>query len=172
MKQEVLVLGRFQPFHNGHLAIVKQFLKKGYKVLIGLGGPKQQEDSELFSATERTEMISRVIEAAKLSDVEIIEIPNIYDDSHYVKHVEKHLGRKPALIFSGNPWVYELFETEGYEIETFDEEIDRIKNISSTKIRKLICEDGNWEDLVPKEITEYIKQTKSEEKVKKFCKLN
>lgn len=52
-------IGRFQPFHNGHLAVVNQALALGEKVLIVIGSANQPRDPfrNPFFASEREAMI-------------------------------------------------------------------------------------------------------------------
>jgi bifunctional NMN adenylyltransferase/nudix hydrolase len=52
-------IGRFQPFHEGHLAVVRQALKQGRFLLIAVGsaGDPRRYDYIPFTAPEREQMI-------------------------------------------------------------------------------------------------------------------
>ena len=64
-----LCIGRFQPFHLGHLSAIKQALKKVDKLYIGIGSSQyDHEEYNPFTAEERREMIQRALEENGLSD--------------------------------------------------------------------------------------------------------
>lgn len=53
-----LLIGRFQPFHMGHLSAVKFALSQVEKLWIGIGSSnKSHEKRNPFTADERKEMI-------------------------------------------------------------------------------------------------------------------
>ena len=37
MQKTALIVGRFQPFHKGHLFLIKKALEKANKIIIGIG---------------------------------------------------------------------------------------------------------------------------------------
>jgi len=41
MKKTLLFIGRFQPFHLGHLLLIKKYLKRGYFIKIGIGSSEK-----------------------------------------------------------------------------------------------------------------------------------
>ena len=56
-----LVLGRFQPFHFGHLELIKEMVKEEIEPLICIGSAQHSHTSENpFTAEERKEMIDIV----------------------------------------------------------------------------------------------------------------
>jgi len=62
-----LFVGRFQPFHNGHLMVIKGMVKVCEKVVIGVGSSQESMTPENpFTATERREMIQRALQGVDL----------------------------------------------------------------------------------------------------------
>ena len=63
-----LYIGRFQPFHFGHLSVVKKIIEKGEFLIIGIGSA---EDNFLpenpFTASERWEMITLALDFEGIS---------------------------------------------------------------------------------------------------------
>jgi len=147
-----LFIGRFQPFHNGHLDAINQILKECDKIIIGIGSSQENNTEENpFSAEERKKMIEKV-----LPDIEIVFIPDINDDEGWAEHVEK-LCSKFDVAYTGNEWTKECFEIQGkYKIIEVKKNLD----IEATRIRELIKEGKRWEDLVPEDIVEIIKKKK------------
>ena len=67
-----LYIGRWQPFHNGHKALIEHALKKGEKVVIAIRDTKRDEKNP-FTIKEREMMIKAVMG----DKVKIIHIPDI-----------------------------------------------------------------------------------------------
>jgi len=85
-----LFIGRFQPFHLGHLHIVKEALKQVDKLFIGIGCAQEQNTKENpFSAKERKEMIDLALK--KIKNCSVYEIPDFDDDNDWVKYIEKKI---------------------------------------------------------------------------------
>jgi len=67
-----LMIGRFQPFHNGHRAMVEKLLEEGKEPLIAIRDTEFSEDNP-FSAYERRRMIHNIFG----DTVETVVIPDI-----------------------------------------------------------------------------------------------
>jgi len=67
-----LYIGRWQPFHNGHKALIEHALKRGEKVLVAIRDTKRDEKNP-FTVKEREIMIKAVMG----NKVEIIKIQDI-----------------------------------------------------------------------------------------------
>ena len=62
-----LLIGRFQPFHLGHLDAVLFGLSRTENLFVGIGSSnKSNERKNPFSAEERTEMIISSIESSMM----------------------------------------------------------------------------------------------------------
>ena len=70
-----LFIGRFQPFHAGHKALIDSVLAEGKKVLIAIR-ETPISDSDPYSVGERYAMI-RAVYPLDLDQVRIISIPDI-----------------------------------------------------------------------------------------------
>lgn len=84
-------IGRFQPFHAGHLSVVRSALDKAGRVLILVGSSNIARDTRNpFSYAERTEIISRTLGDADLIDqVEIEALPDHpYDLARWITSVQ------------------------------------------------------------------------------------
>ena len=97
--KKALFLGRFQPFHKGHLHVVKE-LSNDYHIIIGIGSSEQCcKKKNPFSGKERKEMISKCLKNRKISNFSIKLIPDIGNNSKYVRHVES-IVKKIDIVFS------------------------------------------------------------------------
>ena len=65
-----LVLGRFQPFHFGHLELIKDIIKDEIEPLICIGSAQHSHtDENPFTAEERKEMIETIMKNTGRGDI-------------------------------------------------------------------------------------------------------
>ena len=65
MTSTALFIGRFQPFHEGHLSVVKRALRDNDFLLIGIGSAEEDYlPDNPFTAGERWEMIRAALDEA------------------------------------------------------------------------------------------------------------
>jgi len=164
-KKRALFIGRFQPFHNGHLRVVKEALEEFDELVIAIGSAQYfNTKGNPFSADEREEMIKEALEKENIKNAFIAKIDDINCNGTYVSHVEREIP-KCAAIFCGSEKTKTLFSKAGYDVR----ELGRYYDINATGIREKIIKGESWEELVPKKIAEYIKKIKGVERVKKIC---
>ncbi len=158
-----LIIGRFQPFHKGHLEIVKKISKECDKVIIGVGSAqKERESNDPLSGGERIEMIKKTLENRGIN-FDIYPIPDIDCYPAWPSYVRSIL---PSFqrVYANSSVVRKLFKNT--RIETIKvEEINR-NEYSGTEIRKRIREDREWKHLLPKEVSDYLEEIDMEERIK------
>jgi nicotinamide-nucleotide adenylyltransferase len=154
-----LFIGRFQPFHNGHLATVKFALGRVDQLVIVVGSAqKSHEPRNPFTAGERITMIKESLDADGEADVRrilIIPVPDI--DVHSLwTHQVNMLVPKYDLVFANDPFTLMLFREQG--IKSIEAPLYRRDEMKATEIRKRMVAEENWEDLVPKPVSKIIKE--------------
>lgn len=84
-----LLIGRFQPFHNGHAALLQQALQTAPRVLLLIGSALQARNAKNpFSWQERAAMISSALSEADRSRVSFAPLRDYYDDKRWVAAVK------------------------------------------------------------------------------------
>ncbi len=165
--QTALFIGRFQPFHLGHLDALKQALAENDRVIIGIGSSEENYVEENpFTAGERFEMIENTLKAEGIPCEKYIIIPvrNIENFSLWASHV-KLLCPPFQKLYSGSHIVKELFEKHAPDIEIIDVKMNL--NVNATEVRdKILAEDSSWEELVPKSVAEYLKEKNTHDRLK------
>ena len=155
-----LFIGRFQPFHKGHLAAVKQMAKEVDKIIIGIGSSQYSNEIENpFSAEERVEMIKAAL--GDDFDYEVILIPDINDDERWAEHV-CDLVPDFDVVFTGNEHTKMLFEDAGIKVK----DIELVDGINGTTIRDKIVNNEDYHELVPTEVLKVMERLKAEERIK------
>jgi nicotinamide-nucleotide adenylyltransferase len=163
-KRSVLFIGRFQPFHNGHLGAIQKIVETGEvkSLLIGIGSSKQHHTAyNPFTAKEREEMIRSSL---KLEiPYEIKFIPDHPDNDVWTKDLLANYF-DGDLVYSGNSLVQELLTGAGLEVRT----PPPIENPSGTEIREMVLEGEKWEDFVPEGTRKVIANISGEKRIKQI----
>ena len=137
-----LFIGRFQPFHNGHLATIKFALGKVDQLVIVVGSAqKSHELRNPFTAGERIMMIKGALDVENEVDVKrilIIPVPDVNVHSIWTQYVDI-LVPKYDMVFANDPFTLLLFKERG--IKTVEAPLIRRSEMSATEIRKKIVSD-------------------------------
>ncbi len=166
-----LFIGRFQPFHKGHLAAIKWILKKERNIFIIIGSNQIFPTKENpFHFKERKEMIERTLLKEGIKNFKIFGVHDYNNDELWAKKVLKATKTKPdtTLVFTCNPWTKRCFKKVGVEVRTHPLFFNKL---SATKIRRKITVNKNWKNLVPKTVYDFLKKIDGEERIKKLSVL-
>ncbi|MBS7609489.1 nicotinamide-nucleotide adenylyltransferase [Candidatus Bathyarchaeota archaeon] len=154
-----LYVGRFQPFHKGHLEAIRWILSQVEELIIVIGSAQYSHDLENpFKAGERFTMIRRALDEAQIprGRYEIIAVPDLHVHALWVAHVISYTP-KFEVVFTNEPLTRRLFLEYGRfavrQIPFFKRDI-----YSATEIRRRILQGEDWEKLVPISVAEYIKE--------------
>jgi len=101
-----VLIGRFQPFHNGHRALLEQALAAAERVIVVLGSSYQARNAKNpFTWEERAAMIAATLDAATIKRVGFAPVRDYYDDARWSAAVslavQAHCGgaeRSIALV--------------------------------------------------------------------------
>ena len=141
------LIGRFQPFHLGHVEAVNFALSKVEQLYIGIGSSnKSHQLRNPFTAQERKLMITSSLDHETLKKISIFDIPDLSDHSKWVNSVDKIIPNYD-IVFSNDDFTHSLYEMKNKKIISVD--LTSREDLSGTNIRKLIEIDENWHDLVP-----------------------
>lgn len=161
---KALFIGRFQPFHKGHLKIIQESSKIYSEIIIGIGSSQYSNTSENpFTDEERKQMIENSLKKIGVKNYKIVNIPDIHNPPKWVDHVLRIVSDF-EVVLSNNDFTKQLFSNKGYIVkETPLYEKDKY---SGKVIRKKIKNNGTWEDLVPEEVCKTIKNSNGIERIR------
>ena len=164
--KRALFIGRFQPFHNGHLHVAKSLSKIYDEMIIGIGSSQEKNTKDNpFSYNERKAMIKNTLINNKIKNFKIYQIPDLYDDYKWTDYILKKIP-KFNVAYSGNEWTIRCFKKHKIRAQ----KIRLVKGLNSTKIREMMAENRNWRRLVPREAVAYIGKIKGVERIRKIFK--
>jgi len=159
-----LLIGRFQPFHFGHLNALRFALSKVDKLWIGLGSSnKPLQKNNPFSAEERNEMILSSIDESMKQRIQIYFIPDLQNHIKWIELIDM-LVPKFDIVFTNDELTRHLYSKRDVEVLS----IPFVKRdiLSGTNIRDMIISDQKWEDLVPEGTKNFLHKTSAKQRLK------
>ncbi len=163
-----LVIGRFQPFHKGHLEVVRAIAEESDTVTIGIGSAQFSHTLENpFTAGERHLMISRALKEVGLEDYFLVPIVDINRYAVWVAHVVSLVPPFQA-IYSNNPLTRRLFEEAGYEVR--DSPLFNRDVYSGTEIRRRMITGEDWRSAVPNAVAAVIDEIDGVNRLKELTR--
>ncbi len=158
-----LFVGRFQPFHLGHLKAIKWILERCENITVVIGSSQESfTKKNPFTFEERKEMIKRSLEkeSVKEEQYEIIGIPDVFNCERWVKSILSKA--KFDVVFTKSLWVKQCFDL--FEITV--KEHPMFGRYSARKIRRMMKEDEDWEELVPRTVSKSVKEIRGIERLR------
>lgn len=161
-----LLIGRFQPFHIGHLFAVKFALSNVDKLWIGIGSSnRSNEKRNPFTADERKEMILSSIDSETRNRVEIYYVPDIGDHERWTYHVDS-IVPKYDMVFSNDDFTIALYQQRG--IRVLPVPLLERESVSGTNIREMIATGKAWSNLVPEGTKEVLLKIGAKQRLSKI----
>lgn len=159
--------GCFNPVTNAHIDLIKNVIKqekldKVYFVPMGDLYPKK----DLIALADRIKMLKLAFKNEEKLDILSISNKDKKTDAiDTFKIIDKMFPEDERFFIMGSD-NYEKIATwkksedliNNYHYIVLDRENGNMKNISSSEVREKIKQNENIEELVPKSVSEYIKQ--------------
>lgn len=143
-----LYIGRFQPYHLGHRAVLEGIAKEVDEIVIVIGSAQESHTlKNPFTAGERLEMICCALDEMGLrSRCFVVPLQDVQRNAIWVSHLRSMVPHFD-LAYSNNPLVVQLFTESGVEVRR--PPLYQRDLYSGTAIRRLMLEIGDWKSLVP-----------------------
>lgn len=158
MVKRGLYVGRFQPFHLGHLEAIKDVLNEVEELVIIIGSAQYSHNIQNpFTAGERLVMIRRALREAKVdySRLWIVPVPDVHLHMLWVSALEGYTPRF-NIVYSNEPLTCRLFTEAGYEVKSI--RFFQRKLFTSTLVREKMLKGENWMKLVPRTVADFINE--------------
>jgi nicotinamide-nucleotide adenylyltransferase len=156
MVKRGLYVGRFQPFHLGHLSAVKTVLEEVDELVVVVGSAQYSHTkANPFTAGERLMMVRLALEEADVDckRVWVVPVPDVHLHMLWVSALEGYTPKFDA-VYSNEPLTRRLFTEAGYKVKGI--RFFERKVYSSTDIRAKMVNGEDWKKLVPKSVAAFI----------------
>jgi bifunctional NMN adenylyltransferase/nudix hydrolase len=107
-----VLIGRYQPFHNGHLGLLCRALELGEWCVVVLGSAQESlTERNPFTWEERAEMIRGSVGAADRARLVFVPMPDLFDEPRWAAQVQRlvmaelevrNVGSQPSIVFVGH----------------------------------------------------------------------
>ena len=161
------IVGRFQPFHNGHLQLFLAILSEVNFLKIGIGSSQYSNTKyNPFSYDERKEFIIQSLRSENISSdrYEIYPLPDLHNMKKWVTQLLDVFGNF-NIFYSNNDWICQLIKKSGNNVGDKKHIFD-FKRFNGTYIRQMICDNASIQDLVPRSVIIYLKKIDGIKRVK------
>jgi len=170
MVRRGVFVGRFQPFHNGHLEVIKKIVKEVDELVIIVGSSQYSHELDNpFTAGERITMIRRALEekGIQLSRIWIIPVPDVHQHALWVSQI---VGYSPKfdVVYANEALTHRLFMEAGFRVESMPFIKRRV--YLATEIRKRMLAGENWKELVPSSVASFIEEIDGDVRLRELNK--
>jgi nicotinamide-nucleotide adenylyltransferase len=149
------LVGRFQPFHEGHRRLVEEIAAEIDELVVGIGSADASHTvRNPFTAGERMVMITGVLADVDLRHY-VVPLEDVDRNAVWVSHVES-MCPPFDVAYSNNPLVIRLFEEAGYEVR--DPKLVERARLQGTAIRERMVAGEPWQDRVPDTVVETVEE--------------
>jgi nicotinamide-nucleotide adenylyltransferase len=152
-----LFIGRFQPFHNGHLYSLKKCLEIADRVVVLVAKSNVSgTEGDPWNAPLREAMVKAVItqEGIAAKVMKIVSCPDNPSDAVWLTHVLATVGDFDVVV-SNNPWVLSIFREAGYAVA--ESGLYNRDELEGVKIREMMRSgDESWKLRVPEVVLPFI----------------
>ena len=159
-------MGRFQPFHLGHLDLVKQVLEECDEIIIAITSSQfNYLEKDPFTTGERMEMIHNSLKESSvdLTRCYIVSLENQFNIATWASYLKSALPHFDK-VYSGNDYVSMLLSDSGIPVVT--PTFFNRHQYNATKIRSMIISDENWKDSVPNAVYELLTKINAKNRLK------
>jgi nicotinamide-nucleotide adenylyltransferase len=162
-----LFIGRFQPFHLGHMAAIKFALNYVDELVVVIGSAQRShERRHPFTAGERIRMINSSLKADDDVDrkrILLIPIPDVDIHSLWTHHLDI-LVPTYTVVFTNDSFTRLLFKERC--IEVIQPKLYRREELSATEVRHRIANGGDWRRLLTPQTIHIIESIDGIERIK------
>ena len=142
-----VLIGRFQPFHNGHLRLLRRALELASQVVVVLGSAFQSRNvRNPFTWQEREAMIRLCLDDHTQQRVHFVPVRDYYDNERWAQMIREavsaHIGQGGHVVLVG----HEKDASSDYLTSCFPQWSfigePRIEPVDAVQIRKIYFETG------------------------------
>ncbi len=148
-----LFIGRFQPFHNGHLYSLKKCLQIAESVVVAVGSSQESgTENNPWDYKVRKRMVCEVVRETNIEDRidRICSCPDNPSDKVWLADLKKRAGEFDVVV-SNNDWVLSIFREAGYRV--YESGLHNRDELEGVKIRALMrAGNDGWKKRVPSDI--------------------
>lgn len=146
------MVGRFQPFHLGHMSALRFALGAADRLWIGIGSSNRPpEAANPFTAAERREMILSSVDAGTAARIVIYDIPDVANHVRWLDLIDE-IVPPFGVVFTNDRLTERLYSERRSAVRTVRIPFLDRDELSGTRIRNMLkggAPTSDWQRLVP-----------------------
>jgi nicotinamide-nucleotide adenylyltransferase len=165
-----MIHGRFQPFHNGHLAYLSGAAERCDELFVGITNPdptrvkpeasdplRHLPESNPWSYVDRLLMVKAAADdlGLDLRRLHVIPFP-VNEPELWPAYVPEGVTQFLRLFSGWGGEKLERLRAAGFEVVVLDEGVE--KEVSGSQVREALRAGGDWEALVPPGVARVIRE--------------
>lgn len=147
-----LLVGRFQPFHLGHMSALRFALGTADRLWIGIGSSNRPpEAANPFTAAERREMILSSVDAGTAARIAIYDIPDVENHVRWLDLIDE-IVPPFGVVFTNDRLTERLYSERKSAVRAVRIPFLNRNELSGTRIRNMLgggAPPSDWQRLVP-----------------------
>jgi len=156
-----LFIGRFQPFHNGHLYSLNKCFELAESVIVGIGSSQESgTENNPWDYETRKKMVENL--DLRGDSLKVVAIPDVFNDEKWgdlIMEVIKNNGYEASEVVGvgNNDWTNRIFRSIG--IEVYETGLYQRDELEGIKIRELMKNNSDsWKVRVPESVVKYLEK--------------
>lgn len=155
-----LFIGRFQPFHNGHLYSLNKAFGLADKVIVGIGSSQESgtENNPFDFETRKRMIITLPGDSRKV----VVPVPDLFNDQKWGEQILEIIKKEGVLTsevvgVGNNDWTNRILREIGVEVfETGLYNRDELEGIKIRELRKI--GDAQWKQRMPESVVKCLEE--------------
>lgn len=163
--ERIGMIARWRPVHLGHAPVLCALCDGASEALIGIGSSNIYDVRSPFTLDETIDMIRLVL--GDRQNYTLIPVPDLFDGPRWRVMVIDLFGALDLFV-TENPYVASLLSGDYRVIRpvTLVPEEERVA-IDGSLVRREMARGEGWQDLVPREVADYITAKKLDERFRR-----
>lgn len=163
------LIGRFRPLHKGAASMLEFACEQAGHVVIGIGSSNRNDVRNPFTYEEVEQMIHAYMKD-RHDNYSIVPVRDFgpeegcFDDNRWIEEVKDTIANV-EVILTGNPYVQATLENHYTIADPFESiPLERQFPTEGTRVRMRMAGEWRWENDVPEEVVQYIKENRLDER--------
>lgn len=165
--KRILVIGRFQPPHKGHLYVLERAAARCDQLLVVVGSAQESYGVQNpFTAGERIEMLDTALRARGIANAMLLPLPDLNRPAEWVAYVASFVPPFDEVV-TNNPLTQMLFEREDYKVR--NETMQQPRLFSGTRVRERLIAGEPVDDALDPAVIKILKRLKAQKRLQRLA---
>jgi nicotinamide-nucleotide adenylyltransferase len=165
--KRIVVIGRFQPPHRGHLHVLQRAAARCDQLIVVVGSAQESFTLQNpFTAGERIEMLDVALRARGLTNHLLVPLADLNRPAEWVAYLESFVPEFEEVV-TNNPLTEMLFRRVGYKVRA--ETMFEPTVCSGTRVRERLVKGQSVADALDPAVLKVMRRIRAEQRLQKLA---